>query len=200
MWYNLPFRSRLTRFWQLPLLTIVVICIAYIGSQCSSLTRIAEDIVSRYMSPEAFSMPWHWIINMILLCISLFCSYSIGLIIKFFYYKPRPQVQAYTNAWEKIDASSFPSIHTSNSMVCAFRWVWASTSFMSRDSIVLVLLLSLFWIWFYVCISYSRVVLKKHYWIDLLGGTIFGLCILGGVVYFSHSLVVMVRNTLHILF
>jgi membrane-associated phospholipid phosphatase len=55
----------------------------------------------------------------------LLMSYGAGSILKLLFYKPRPIPQIFHNRLQKIDASSFPSVHTANASVVGIirsRW------------------------------------------------------------------------------
>ena len=82
--------------------------------------------------------------------------------IRTFYFKSRPNKQKYNNFIEKIDASSFPSWHSARIIFLVF----ALTSF---------LLLRIIFGLIAVGVMYSRIYLKKHDSVDILGGVILGL-------------------------
>ena len=65
----------------------------------------------------------------------------------------------------KIDASSFPSVH---SMRAIFMAIIISKFFANPIMIIFLLLWALI-------VSYSRVYIKKHYWIDIIVGLIIGI-------------------------
>jgi undecaprenyl-diphosphatase len=108
---------------------------------------------------------------------ALFIDLLIGLVlmsllivvIRTIYFKERPHKQEFNNFIEKIDASSFPSLHTSR--VVFLMLILQEYSSNNLVTGLLVIFTSL--------IAYSRVFLKKHDWKDLLGGAI-----IGGISYF----------------
>lgn len=205
MKYKLPlsFRRIITKLWQLPYIGVVILCIAAIGAMHGSINTIPEQIYNWFTVPQTYSGSF-WISDLILLCVAIFASFFFGSIIKYCYYKPRPEPQKYNNRWQKIDASSFPSIHTANSLILAFFGIVASggvalgnnTSLVQQ--IIVQIILPVFWWLFYLTISYSRVVLKKHYWIDLLGGTIFAALILAWVVWQADIIISTVWKICHL--
>ncbi|HLD79979.1 MAG: hypothetical protein A2822_01230 [Candidatus Staskawiczbacteria bacterium RIFCSPHIGHO2_01_FULL_41_41] len=87
------------------------------------------------------------------------------LLIRIFYFKNRPKKEEYQNFWEKIDASSFPSLHTARIVFLAvlfsvyFSNVYSTTLFTVTAALV----------------SYSRVYLQKHDWVDVAGGIVVGV-------------------------
>lgn len=98
------------------------------------------------------------------LLLALLINEILASFIKIIYPKKRPTGQTYNNLLEKIDAGSFPSIHASRITLVYL------TLFSHTDSVwikVVVLLVI-------VLVILSRVVLKKHYWIDVLGGFVIG--------------------------
>lgn len=230
----LSFRRTITKLWQLPYIGGVILCIAILWGASSFWTKQIESRVKigytfDYsfiwiidLAQGAFKNMWHQIVewllysqstyswwyriyDIILLCAAIFASFFFGSIIKYCYYKPRPEPQKYTNRWQKIDASSFPSIHTANSLILAFFGLMASGGLVIqnapiRQQLIVQVVLPLFWILFYITISYSRVVLKKHFWIDLVGGTIFGALIVAWVIWQADMIIMIVWNVCYMIF
>ena len=100
-----------------------------------------------------------------ILLIGLFLTYIISFVIRIFYFKNRQNKEKYTNFIMKIDASSFPSVH---SMRAIFMAIIISKFFANPIMIIFLLLWALI-------VSYSRVYIKKHYWIDIIVGLIIGI-------------------------
>jgi membrane-associated phospholipid phosphatase len=130
------FRRITTRFGQLPLLVLVILVYAlsaFVLHQSSLTDRdinMAFDLMQVYEyanihTNNILALLQRWPGTTALLCVALVCSYVFGSLIKLFYFKPRPKEQAYKNLLQKIDASSFPSVHTSNSFIVAFFGVYA---------------------------------------------------------------------------
>ncbi len=90
-----------------------------------------------------------------------------GSIIKFFFFKKRPNQQSFSNFLEKIDAGSFPSIHTARFVVVALLVNSLFNSVIS--SLIALILIGL--------VAMSRILLKKHYFTDVAGGFILGFII-----------------------
>lgn len=97
----------------------------------------------------------------------LIMLYIIVNITRVVYFKERPQKQNYNNIIEKIDASSFPSMHASRASLLFF---------ILYNYIRDIYLITLFFIIF-ILVCYSRIYLKKHYLIDVLGGIIIGIIV-----------------------
>lgn len=91
----------------------------------------------------------------------------ISFAIKTIFPKDRPRKQKFTTLVEKIDASSFPSVHSARITVLTFWLALISTN----------ILLQIFIIAIGVLVAYSRIYLKKHYYIDVFGGIILGVII-----------------------
>ena len=154
---ELIFRKIITKFWQLPLILVPML----------------------FVTGYTFFMTHDYMVSItifILLWATLFTSYALGSIVKLLYHKPRPEPQVAKNWLQKIDASSFPSIHTANSMILAFRWMLSAFQ-VSQQNIAIYVVMC-FWFFFFIAISLSRVVLKKHFPIDIIAWVVFGaICI-----------------------
>ena len=101
------------------------------------------------------------------LLIALAVNEAIGSIIKIVFPKKRPNGQTYTNLIEKIDAGSFPSLHSSRiTLVYLSLFSFASLTLMKIVFISVIPLVML-----------SRVQLKKHFWSDIIGGFVIGAAI-----------------------
>ena len=105
--------------------------------------------------------------NFYTLLLALLVNEFIGSIIKIIYPKKRPNKQTYNTLLEKIDAGSFPSLHTSR-ITLTYLSLFSNTAQL-EIKIVLVIAISL--------VILSRIVLKKHFWTDVLGGFILGVTI-----------------------
>ncbi len=92
-------------------------------------------------------------------------SYLISVIIRLIYYKDRPNKENHSNILERIDASSFPSVHSMRSVFIA---ITLSNLFNNYYVSVFLMLVALI-----VC--YSRIYIKKHYWTDVIVGLILGI-------------------------
>lgn len=87
--------------------------------------------------------------------------------VKFIYPKERPILMPRNNLYQKYLAGSFPSVHTSR--ITAFST--AVFSFYTGKMYVLTALLAI------TFVGYSRIYLKKHYFIDVLAGFLIGAII-----------------------
>ena len=101
-----------------------------------------------------------------ILIFGLSLIYLITLAIRTFYYKPRPSTIKYNNFLEKIDASSFPSVHSARVTFIFLFFVFYITK--NLLTILILIFLTLF-------TYYSRIYLKKHDYIDVFGGIVLGI-------------------------
>lgn len=108
------------------------------------------------------------------LLIALAINEAIGSLIKIFFPKKRPNGQSYSNLIEKIDAGSFPSLHSSRiTLVYLSLFSFSSLAIMKFIFIAVIPIVML-----------SRVQLKKHFWTDIIGGFIIGLIIWWLSIYY----------------
>lgn len=91
----------------------------------------------------------------------------MGSLIKLIFNKIRPNKQRFTNILEKIDAGSFPSIHSTRVILIALSIYPLLSSTIALFFLALVVIL----------VGISRVVLKKHYVTDVIAGYIFGFLV-----------------------
>lgn len=99
--------------------------------------------------------------------IGLIIIYLATFIIRIFYFKPRPNKEEYCNFLEKIDASSFPSVHSARAILLFLFFLG------QFKNIFYYLLMSIL----FILIVYSRIYLKKHDLKDIVGGFILGILI-----------------------
>jgi len=97
---------------------------------------------------------------------ALIIIYSLTFVIRLFYFKQRPEKIKYSNFIEKIDASSFPSVHAARITFLALFFMFSFTMNYLYIPVILV-------IWFFTI--YSRYYLKKHDTTDLITGIILGI-------------------------
>ncbi len=102
-----------------------------------------------------------------ILLLALLINEILASIIKIIFPKKRPTGQSYKNLIEKIDAGSFPSLHASRITLVYF-------TILSNTNTIAIKMLCVFVV---ILVIISRIRLKKHYWIDVLGGFIIGLLI-----------------------
>lgn len=102
--------------------------------------------------------------NYLKLLLALLINEVVGSLIKIFWPQKRPDGQAYKGLMEKIDAGSFPSLHASRITI-----VYLTLLTIVPDPIIKVIIgLVLF------AVMVSRVVLKRHYVRDIIGGAVIG--------------------------
>lgn len=109
-----------------------------------------------------------------IMLVALLFNEVLGSLIKIVFPKKRPTGQAYKNIMEKIDAGSFPSLHTSR-ITIVYLTLFYTAVFASLKFLCIVVI---------VLVGISRVFLKKHYPVDVLAGLVFGLVIFLISTYF----------------
>jgi membrane-associated phospholipid phosphatase len=107
------------------------------------------------------------------LLIGLLIVFAVTVPIKLLHYKERPKRRSFSNWIEKIDASSFPSIHANRASLI---FVIMSFYFWSIPMAMFLFAIS-------ILVSYSRIYLSQHYTKDVIFGYVFGL-IEGALIVF----------------
>lgn len=97
--------------------------------------------------------------------------------IRLMYYKERPKPKQYTNILEKIEASSFPSMHGARTVFLSLFLI----NYLKYNTII-----AIFLVFIILLVSYSRVYRQSHYWIDVICGKIFGFIFYFGLKYFLY--------------
>ncbi len=87
-----------------------------------------------------------------------------GLLIRYFYFKERPKKRNYNNLLEKLDAASFPSMHSAR----------ITALFIILQQTVDGLTKGLFFI-ITIIVLYSRINLRHHRITDVMGGIVLGI-------------------------
>lgn len=101
------------------------------------------------------------------LLLGLVLSFGLTTLIRIVYFRPRPDKQAYGTFFQKVDASSFPSLHSMRAAVLAVLMMFFF------NQLLISVLLGLCVITVAVC----RVLLKRHHVSDVIAGIIFGTII-----------------------
>lgn len=134
------------------------------------ITSLASPLILLFVPLIVLGWSQEYRVLLLLLLVNeVICS-----LIKYFFHQPRPDDQKFAGAMEKIDAGSFPSIHASR-ITISFIFLCLILS----DPVIKIVLIV------YVLAVYaSRVILKRHFPTDVIGGAIIGLCILSIYFYF----------------
>lgn len=106
---------------------------------------------------------------------SLFWKIILGLaftevlcsIIKILYYKERPKKEKYATIIEKIDAGSFPSIHTARATFIFLALFVITNTLLTKFTLLAMILI----------VGASRIILKKHRLQDVIMGAVIGAII-----------------------
>ncbi|MBI4139463.1 phosphatase PAP2 family protein [Candidatus Woesearchaeota archaeon] len=99
--------------------------------------------------------------------------YCSTMLIRYFYFKKRPKEELYTTTVQKLDASSFPSLHASRVTTLTL----ITASFYENTAVTILLIISA------AAICWTRIVLRRHDIIDVSGGIILGMLTTGIVLY-----------------
>jgi membrane-associated phospholipid phosphatase len=100
----------------------------------------------------------------LIVLIGLIMIEAIGALVKVVFHKKRPNKQDHSNILEKIDAGSFPSIHSARALLIGLGVYSLFSSVVMIGFVFLLVIL----------VGISRIYLNKHYIIDVIGGYIFG--------------------------
>ena len=134
----------------------------YLGTIFTDITAIGGLFF--YCSLLVFLLIFGFYRLSFLLFVGLVVIYFIIYLIRFIYFKERPDKQEHSNFLEKLEASSFPSLH-------AARTGFLFATFVTSSNSISLLIVSGF---LYLLVLYSRYYLKKHHFVDLVGGAIIG--------------------------
>jgi len=127
------------------------------------ITALANPIVIIFTSLITLGLNSTFYQLLLLLAINeIFCS-----LIKLAFHRPRPDGQTFQGSMVKVDAGSFPSIHSSRIMLTYITIFFQSGSPLIQGVIIFMIL----------AVGTSRVMLKRHYWSDVIAGFIIGLAI-----------------------
>ena len=94
-------------------------------------------------------------------------SFGLTVAIRTFYFRERPKKESYRNFFEKLDSSSFPSLHSMR----------VSGIFLLFHSYYGNLFISTLFLGVAFAVFSSRYYLKKHYISDILAGAVLGLAV-----------------------
>ena len=99
----------------------------------------------------------------------------IIIIIRLIHYKQRPTHITYRNILERIDSSSFPSAHSALGPFLLFNLAALFNNSILTGCIIVLSML----------VAYSRVYLKKHFFIDIVAGYSLGV-----IIYYIITMVI----------
>lgn len=124
-------------------------------------TSLANPLILLFVPLAVLKPTYNYGVLLLLLAINeILCS-----LIKIIFPKKRPDGQPYSNLLEKIDAGSFPSLHTSRITI-----TYLSLFFLND-----VLILKILYCLVIAFVAYSRIQLKRHFLLDVVAGFIIGI-------------------------
>lgn len=153
--------------------------VGFLGSLPAYVFVTLASIILAFLVPLKEG-PNEFIVASVFLLGGLGLLYIMVCGIRLLYFKQRPKKQSFQGFFERIDASSFPSMHAARSVVLS-AGIW----FLLRESGIWFVvqewvminkdwLISLFLGMFILLTGVSRVWLKRHYWSDIIVGWIIG--------------------------
>lgn len=98
------------------------------------------------------------------LLVAFAIAYGLTIIGRALFWKQRPKKRKYKNFLEKIDAGSFPSLHSARAGVL----VTILSNFFANNFITGLLIISA------IGVAWARVYLKKHFPVDVITGLVIG--------------------------
>jgi membrane-associated phospholipid phosphatase len=104
-----------------------------------------------------------------LLVVSLVLAWSAGILTKIFFFKDRPLPLKSDKWWKKINAGTFPSLHTIVVTISAMTVFWGVIYFEFPQYLFLIYIFIAF------SVALSRIELKKHYPTDVLFGFVYAV-------------------------
>jgi len=132
-----------------------------LGTWFRDFTSLANPLILLFVPLAVLKPSYNYLVLLILLAINeTACS-----LIKIIFPKKRPDGQQYSNILEKIDAGSFPSLHTSRITI-----TYLSLFFLSN-----VLVLKILYCLIIALVAYSRLQLKRHFLLDVIAGFVIGV-------------------------
>ncbi len=115
------------------------------------------------------------------LALSLLLCYAVTTAIRLVYFKKRPKEQSYKNIFEKIDASSFPSLHAMRAgALGVITAVFFNNVIITAAALVMI-----------GAVGATRVMLRRHHPIDTTAGIAIGGIIAVAAIYAVGNLIVL---------
>jgi len=98
------------------------------------------------------------------LVVGIILCYAFTLPIRYFFFRRRPDKQSHSGFFTRIDAGSFPSIHSTRVVILAI----ILCRFFNNPLVSVLFALGV------IGVIVTRVTLKRHYLSDALGGVVIG--------------------------
>ncbi len=107
------------------------------------------------------------------LAISLTLCYLFTTTIRLVYFRKRPKGQKYKNVLQRIDASSFPSLHAMRAAALGIILAAFFNNILMTAAVLSMIL----------AVSITRIMLKRHHPADTIGGIAIGAIIAVAAIY-----------------
>jgi len=133
-----------------------------------NITRLGN--ISSVLPIALVFLLWERVLGVKLL-LGLIFIYAVAVIIRLVYFKERPKKRPIHTLYQKVDASSFPSVHAAR----AFFFAMTIARFYQEPALGIILLTLA------IMVSFSRYQLREHYASDVIGGVIVGIIMSHGV-------------------
>jgi undecaprenyl-diphosphatase len=127
-------------------------------TELGSLTIISAMIIFTFFLDTSLALK---------LLVGIAAATIISMIIKALFFRARPKKQSINTIIDRIDASSFPSVHSARITILVFLLaayiadIWLTIFLMILGALV----------------AYSRIYMKRHYYSDVIGGIVLGMII-----------------------
>jgi len=127
-------------------------------TELGSLTIISAIIIFTYFFDASLALK---------LLIGIASATILSMLIKIMFFRNRPRKQPINTIIDRIDASSFPSVHSARIAILMFWLIIYSHNIILQAFLAIIGLL----------VAYSRIYMKRHYYTDVIGGIILGIII-----------------------
>ena len=153
----------ITLFWEILIFIPVLVLLFFVNPDKVwdyHILWYLVDFVYHYFSFFSKQQIFIWF----LFVIAFFIQEIIWWAIKFFFFKDRPNPMKWTNWFEKVMAWSFPSLHSARTFLLFLFALFYTNVYVA-----------LWFFFFWALIAYSRIHLKKHFYVDLIGGIVLAI-------------------------
>lgn len=133
------------------------------------ITALGNPFILLLFTIVALSLSPSFYQHLLIIVLTFLVNECLCSGIKYIWHKPRPNQQSFSNAFEKIDAGSFPSIHSSRIILVYGYLSYIHLAVLENPYVGYLLAL------FILLVGYSRIFLKKHFLTDVIAGYLIGI-------------------------